>query len=188
MSAPVLDIAAAAAILARGGVIAYPTEAVWGLGCDPLDHDAVARLLQIKQRAVDKGLILVASQVQQLHGLVDLGALPAARLQVVQASWPGPHSWIVPVGPGAPAWISGQHRGIAVRISAHPTVRALCEACGHALVSTSANLAGEPAASRRDALDPRLLQQLDGVMEGETGGAARPSTLADALTGAALRI
>lgn len=142
MSAPIVDVAAAAAVLAGGGVIAYPTEAVWGLGCDPLNHTAVARLLQIKQRAVDKGLILVASRVQQLQGLVDLGSLPLPRLQVVQASWPGPHTWIVPVGPGAPAWIGGQHRGIAVRISAHPTVRALCEAWGHALVSTSANLAG----------------------------------------------
>lgn len=187
MSAPTLDVAAAAAVLAGGGVIAYPTEAVWGLGCDPLDNIAVARLLRIKQRAVDKGLILVAAHVQQLQGLVDLRSLPPARLQVVQASWPGPHTWIVPVGPGAPAWIRGQHRGIAVRISAHPTVRALCESWGHALVSTSANLAGEPPAARCEALDPRLLRQLDGLVAGETGGATRPSTIADALTGEALR-
>ena len=116
----------AIAILERGGVIAYPTEGVWGLGCDPLDEAAVLRLLALKQRRVDKGLILVAASVAQLDGLVDWQALGAATRDEVLASWPGPHTWIVPATTRVPHWISGAHDSIAVRVSAHPVVARLC--------------------------------------------------------------
>lgn len=177
----------AAAAIRRGGVIAYPTEAVWGLGCDPASEAATRRLLSIKQRPVDKGLILVASHLEQLRRFVDLDSLAPERLDEVLSTWPGPHTWILPASHAAPAWITGSHPGVAVRVSAHPVVAALCEACGHALVSTSANLAGEPPARHRDGLDPALLQQLDGVVDGETGGLQRPTPIRDAATGAALR-
>src|SRR5690606_36801243 len=149
--------------------------------------DTVLRLLRIRQRPVDKGLSLVASCVDQLDGLVDLDALPAECLQAVLETWPGPHTWVLPRGASAPSWISGTHPGIAVRISAHPVVAALCEACESAMVSTSANLTGQPPARRRHELDPALLDQLDGVIHGETGGSERPSTIVDALSGADLR-
>lgn len=177
----------AAGAIGRGGVIAYPTEAVWGLGCHPLNETATLRLLSIKQRAVAKGLILVASHLDQLREFVDLDHLAPERLEEIHASWPGPHTWIVPAGPAAPAWVTGARPGIAVRVSAHPVVAALCDACGHALVSTSANRAGDPPARRQDALDRTLLQRLDGMVEGETGGLERPTPIRDAATGAALR-
>ncbi len=177
----------AAAVIRRGGVIAYPTEAVWGMGCDPLNEAATRRLLSIKQRSVDKGLILVASHLDQLHGYVDLGVLPRERVGEVFSTWPGPHTWILPAGSAAPAWITGARSSIAVRVSAHPAVVALCDACGHTLVSTSANRAGEPSASQQEALDPALLQELDGVLEGETGGLKRPTPIRDAATGVAMR-
>lgn len=177
----------AAAAIRRGGVIAYPTEAVWGLGCDPLNEAATLRLLSIKQRHADKGLIVVASHLDQLRGFVDLGALACERLEEVLSTWPGPNTWVVPAGTAAPAWVTGAHSGIAVRVSAHATVAALCVACGHALVSTSANLSRQPPASRRDALDPALLLQVDGLVEGETSGLHRPTSIRDAVTGAAFR-
>ena len=184
---PRLDIDAAAAALRRGGVLAYPTEAVFGLGCDPFDEAAVLRLLDIKQRGVDKGLILVAAAVAQLDGLVDWNALPADRVDAVHADWPGPHTWIVPAASRMPRWITGAHDGVAVRISAHPVIAALCSAFGGPLVSTSANLGGMPPARHADALDPALLDHIDGVVAGDVGSLTQPTAIRDARTGAVLR-
>ena len=188
MSSVPLSIADAVAALRRGGVIAYPTEAVWGLGCDPFDETAVLRLLAIKQREVAKGLILVAARRVQFDGLLDWSALPPERVAAVDASWPGPNTWIVPATARVPRWITGSHSGVAVRVSDHPVVIALCEAFGGPLVSTSANRAGEPPAFSREALDPQLLAQLDGVSEGETGGLSAPTAIRDALSGSVLRL
>jgi len=177
----------AATALNQGGVIAYPTEGVWGLGCDPLNQAAVMRLLDIKQRPLDKGLILIAAHLDQLKPLLDLAALPTDRLAAVLATWPGPHTWIMPAHPSAPRWITGTHDSIAVRISAHPVVIALCDAFGGALVSTSANPAGAWPAKTVDAFDPALLAQIDGIVEGEVGGLERPTPIRDARDGSALR-
>lgn len=188
MSASPLSIADAATALRAGGVIAYPTEAVWGLGCDPRDEQAVLRLLAIKRRDVDKGLILIAARLEQLRPYLDMAKVPAQRLGEVLASWPGPHTWVMPASSEAPPWITGMHTGIAVRISAHAGVVALCSAYGDAIVSTSANLAGQPAPRAREALDAALLPLVDGVMSGETGGGAAPTSIRDALTGATIRL
>ena len=177
----------AAAALHRGGVIAYPTEAVWGLGCDPFDEAAVHRLLAIKQRPVDKGLILIAASLQQFDGLLDWEALPNDRAEDVFATWPGPNTWIVPTTGRVPHWITGAHDGVAARVSAHPDVVALCSAFGGPLVSTSANRSGEPASHALSDCTPALLALVDGVLIGETGGLARPTQIRDARTGAVLR-
>ena len=182
-----LSIHDAATVLQTGGVVAYPTEGVWGLGCDPRDQEAVLRLLAIKQRTVDKGLILIASHLDQLRPFLDIAAMPIDNLAAVLASWPGPHTWIMPASSDAPQWITGVHAGIAVRISAHAPVIELCNAFGGALVSTSANLSGQPAPRTRMGLDPELLRQVEGVLHGETGGRSAPTVIHDAITGAALR-
>lgn len=174
-------------LLRNGGVIAYPTEAVWGLGCDPANEAAVLKLLALKQRPIEKGMILVAADVAQLQGWVQLDALPADRRDAVIESWPGAHTWVVPAGAKAPRWITGEHTGIAVRVSAHPLVSALCRAWGGPLVSTSANLAGKPPARQRDRLDPALLAQLDGLLDGATGGLEQPTPIRIASTGQVLR-
>lgn len=175
------------ATLKAGGVIAYPTEAVWGLGCDPSNEAAVMKLLALKQRPIEKGMILAAAEPAQLEGWVQLDALAEDRRRAVLDSWPGANTWIVPAGPRAPYWITGEHTGIAVRVSAHPLVQALCRAWGGPLVSTSANLAGEPPARSREQLDPTLLKQLDGLLEGATGGLAQPTQIRVAATGQVLR-
>lgn len=189
MNAPLpLPLSAAVEWLQHGGVIAYPTEAVWGVGCDPFDEAAVRRLLAIKERPVEKGLILIAADLDQLRPCLDLDALPVDRLAEVLASWPGPHTWVMPASARVPHWLTGEHAGIAVRVSAHPQVIALCRGCGGPLVSTSANLSGQPAPHARAGLDPALLERLDGVSEGETGGLERPSSIRDALTGQPFRL
>ena len=187
MSVPVLSIADAVAVLRRGGLVACPTEGVWGLSCDPFDEAAVLRLLALKQRTVDKGLILVAATPAQFEGIADWEPLPPGRKAEILASWPGPNTWIVPVTARVPRWISGEHDGVALRVSAHPVMAELCAAFGGPLVSTSANRAGEPAARNLAALDPAVLAATDGRVAGETGARDRPSDIRDARTGALLR-
>jgi L-threonylcarbamoyladenylate synthase len=182
-----LNIASAVALLIRGGVLAYPTEAVWGLGCIPFDGEAVHRLLAIKRRPVDKGLIVVGAQASQFDALVDWQALDAAQCERVAASWPGANTWVLPARASAPAWITGGRADIAVRVSAHPVVAALCTRLGGPIVSTSANLAGAAPAPRRDGRDAPLRALVDGVCEGETGGLAAPTAIRDARSGTVLR-
>jgi L-threonylcarbamoyladenylate synthase len=179
--------AQAAHVLHAGGVVAYPTEAVWGLGCDPFDEAAVLRLLALKQRAIEKGLILVAASLDQFDGLLDWDALPTDRAEAVYASWPGPHTWIVPTTSRVPRWITGMHDGVAARVSAHPEVVALCEAFAGPLVSTSANPAGSPPPRDPGAFDRGLFGRLDGIVEGRTGTLAAPTAIRDARDGRVLR-
>lgn len=173
-------------MLRDGGVIAYPTEAVWGLGCDPMHADAVQRLLALKQRPVEKGLILVAADLAQVQPWLD--ALPVARREAVLATWPGPVTWLLPdPDQRIPAWIRGHHQSVALRVSAHPQVQALSRAFGGLLVSTSANPAGLPPA--RTALDVHRYfgEAVDAMVPGETGGLDKPTAIRDALTGETLR-
>lgn len=181
------DLDRVIAAVRAGGVIAYPTEAVWGLGCDPFDQAAVTRLLQLKQRPVDKGLILVAATPAQFDGLLDWPTLPDERRAAVLASWPGPHTWIMPATARVPHWITGRHDSVAVRVSAHPLVAQLCTGFGGPLVSTSANPAGAEPPRTLDAFDPGLRAGVDAILPGATGELAAPTTIRDALGGGVLR-
>jgi len=182
-----VDADAAARVLQRGGIVAYPTEAVWGLGCDPRDEAATLRLLALKQREVAKGLILIAAGEAQLAPFVYFDALSESQRLAMRATWPGPNTWIVPASADAPRWITGEHDGIAVRVTAHPGVIALCRAFDGAIVSTSANRAALPAVAAFDDLDPAVVAGVDAVLEGDTGGLERPSAIRDARNGAVLR-
>lgn len=173
--------------LRQGGVIAYATEAVFGLGCDPDDEQAVRRLLAIKQRPLEKGLILIAADWAQLAPYVDAGRLPPERLQAVLASWPGPFTWIMPVRLSTPRWLTGQFDSLAVRVSAHPQVQALCRAFGKPLVSTSANLSGQPPCRSDDEVRRQLTGRLDYVLPGRVGGRNNPSEIREALSGRLIR-
>ncbi|MFM4745012.1 Sua5/YciO/YrdC/YwlC family protein [Aeromonas dhakensis] len=177
----------AVAALQHDGVIAYATEAVFGLGCDPDSEAAVQRLLAIKQRPVEKGLILIAADLVQLQDYIDLEQLTSEQLAKVEASWPGPFTWIMPARPDTPAWLTGQFDTLAVRVTAHPQVQALCRAFGKPLVSTSANLTGEEPARRLADIGELLASQLAYILPGEVGGQANPSEIKDARTGAVIR-
>lgn len=182
-----VDPHAAAALLRSGGLLIYPTESVWGLGCDPFDDAALARLLALKQRAASKGLILIAADLDQLAPLIDLHALTDTQRKAVVDSWPGPFTWTVPCSPRVPAHLRGEHETLAVRVTAHPVAAALCRAFGAPLVSTSANLAGQPAPRARADIDPQMLAGVDALVAGETGDLAQPTAIRDARSGAVLR-
>ncbi|MWV10886.1 tRNA threonylcarbamoyladenosine biosynthesis protein RimN [Pseudomonas sp. R-28-1W-6] len=173
-----------AQIVRQGGVIAYPTEAVWGLGCDPWNGEAVERLLALKDRPLHKGLILVADNIRQFDFLLE--DLPERWVDRLASTWPGPNTWLVPHQDRLPAWITGQHNSVALRVSDHPLVRDLCALTGP-LVSTSANPAGRPSARSRLRVEQYFHDQLDGVLGGALGGRRNPSLIRDLQTGDVIR-
>ena len=172
----------AARILNEGGVVAYPTEGVFGLGCVPLFEDAVQRILSIKQRDPSLGLILIAASSSQLAPYAVMPDEPGLAGSLAQ-----PVTWVLPAKPATPSWIRGRHPGVAVRISAHPVAAALCDAAGSALVSTSANVAGQPPARNSIVLRRRFGQLVDYVVPGDCGPARGASEIRDYASGTVLR-
>jgi len=174
----------AVCLLRRGGLLAYPTEAVYGLGCDPLNGAAVARLLALKERPLHKGLILIAAEPAQLAPFI--APLDDRQWAPALATWPGPHTWLFPAAPGLPAWINGGGPSVAVRVTAHPLAAELCRRFGGALVSTSANLSGRPPA-RTPLQVRRRCPGVDAILHGATGGLARPTPIRHLLDGRLVR-
>src|SRR5512144_727464 len=160
------NLDACVATLRAGGVVAYPTEAVYGLGCDPQNRDAFDRLFAIKRRPPTQGVLLIAADVAQVERYIDLDAVPAEAMQRAKSTWPGPHTWIFPRSASTPSWLAGAHSGIALRVTAHPPAAELCRAFGGALVSTSANRHGEPPARTADAVRVALGDEIDAVLNG----------------------
>ena len=175
------ELQRAAQVLKHGGIVAYPTEYCFGLGCDPANRDAVLRLLLLKHRPVKKGLIVLAADTRQLAPYIE--SIPAPVL----ATWPGPHTWLLIPRRGVPGWITGRHDRIAVRVTAHAQAAALCHAAGMAIVSTSANRSGEiPARSDRE-VTRRFGKLVDYILPGKVGKAPAPTPIRDALTGKLVR-
>jgi L-threonylcarbamoyladenylate synthase len=180
-------VARVARCVRAGGVVAYPTEGVYALGCDAGDGAAVARVLALKARDAGRGFIVIAATMRQLEPCLDLAALPRALCARLEASWPGPVTWVVPARAHTPRWLTGGRATLAVRVTAHPLARALCEAAGCALVSTSANRAGRPPA--RTALAVRRIfgARIDALLAGACGPLRGPTEIRDLLTGRILR-
>ncbi|WP_338116774.1 L-threonylcarbamoyladenylate synthase [Vibrio tubiashii] len=166
--------------LMDGEVIAYPTEGVFGVGCDPDNSEAVRKLLDLKQRPADKGLILIAASYQQLIPYIDESQLTQEQLIRVKQSWPGPVTWIMPSSERVSRWVSGQHQSIAVRVTDHPLVQKMCNAFGKPLTSTSANLSGQPPCMTSEEVYMQFGYDQIAVLEGQTGGREKPSEIRDA--------
>lgn len=175
----------AAALLRQGGVLAYPTEAVWGLGCDPFNSRAVQRLLLLKQRDPTKGVILIAASIEQFKPW--LTDITPAQYAVLKQSWPGPQTWLVKDNGYTPELIRGKHAKVALRVSNHPWVVALCEAFDGPLVSTSANTAGQPPLQTYTEIEHTFGDDVDMVLKGTLGGLDRPTRITDLATGEVLR-
>lgn len=170
-------------VLRHDGVIAYPTESVYGLGCDPMSQQAVERILQLKQRPVHKGLIIIAANLQQLQPYIDINEEETGII-LRQTS---PMTWVVNKSALTPVWISGQHHKIAIRVSSHPVVQALCNLLDDAIVSTSANPAGAPPAENILQVRRYFPEQLDMYIAGTTGPLDKPTPITDIHTGKSLR-
>ena len=179
------DLQSAVHALHQGQIVACPTEAVWGLSCDPDNDEALAHLMRLKQRDPAKGVIVVAASIDQLQPW--LAGLPLELHAPLVASWPGPNTWLVPDNGRSHALVRGAHKSVALRVTAHPVMQALCNAFGGPVVSTSANLASEPPAMTADEVSALFGDELGAVIHGELGDNPRPSTIRDLVSGQVLR-
>jgi L-threonylcarbamoyladenylate synthase len=170
--------------LRQGGVVAYATESCFGLGCDPRNYRAVRKILKLKGRPQNKGLILIGADFRQLAPFV--APLTQQEIGSLANYWPGPTTLLLPAARRAPKWLTGGHASIALRVTAHPDAAWLCKQLGMALVSTSANRAGNKPykthAACRKAFGASVL-----VLPGRIGKRKRPSTIMDFKSGRILR-
>lgn len=176
------NIRQAALAVKQGGIIAYPTEAVYGLGCDPYQEAAVHQLLVLKKRPIEKGLILVARHLNQLDDFIE----PLSNEQKERIQNNRHTTWLVPAS-HAPTWLRGKHNTLAVRLSAHPVVQQLCSALDQPIVSTSANPAGRNPAQNSLQCHHYFHQELDIIVNADTGSLEQPTEIRDLLTQRVIR-
>lgn len=174
----------AARVLRDGGVIAYPTEAVFGLGCDPNNEQAVQRILALKHRDVRKGLLLIGGSYAHIAPWIKVSTQQA---QFLETGWPYATTYLIDASDKVPGWVRGEHSKVGVRLTQHPIAAALCNAFGGLLVSTSANVSGADPARTSDQCREQFGDQLDLVIDGECDSHARPSTIIDLASGDILR-
>lgn len=167
-------LANAVTAIQQHGVICYPTEGVWGLGCHPQSVQAFDKLLTIKQRPADKGVILIAAEMAQVHPYADIS--PECLSQLMDL-WPGFVTCILPKAMDCPAYLCGQHDNIAIRITAYEPVKALCLAANTALVSTSANLSGQPTVTNIEQAKTVFGDAVDVYLDASLGGESKSSRI-----------
>ena len=180
-----LTVSQAAKRLQDGEVIAYPTEAVYGLGCDPGNEAAVRRILELKDRPVEAGLILISDTFERLEPFTR--PVGDGHMEKAMSLWPGPVTWLFPRGDNVPDWLAGSHDTVAFRLTAHPVCRALCRAFGAAIVSTSANPGQSEPARSVSQVQRYFGTSIGGVVEGELGGDDSPSEIRDLASDRVLR-
>lgn len=164
--------------LKKNEVVAYPTEAVFGLGCNPNSKSAVEKLLILKQRPVEKGLILVAHKLDLLLPFIDESRLKQSHWQLLTQQYDCPTTWVVPAKLSVPKFITGQFDSVAVRLCTHPAVAQLCEQTGFALTSTSANLSGLPPCKTAQQVRSQFGEFFP-VLDMAVGNAVNPSEIRD---------
>ena len=179
------QINSAVQILKNGGIIAYPTESVYGLGCDPFNQEAVKKLISLKERNEDKGLILIAAEFEQVAPLLE--KLEPDLDERVKKTWPGAITWLWPAKSSTSTLLKGKHNTLAIRITDHPVAKKLCELFGGAIVSTSANKSGEDAAKTVDEVSSSFKNQIDYIINGETSGLNSPTEIRDVISGRVIR-
>src|SRR6266853_1981923 len=188
-------LAEAVTILLAGGVVAMPTDTLYGLAADPFSSAAVARVFAVKGRPAERAMPLVAADVDQVVSQV--GPLSEIAHRLASRYWPGPLTLLVTRPPSLPAEVAGGRDEIGVRVPAHAVPRELCRACGRMLTATSANVRGEPASNDPDEV-LRSLGRVSVGGSGDTGGVAllldagrtpggAPSTIVD-VTGREVRL
>ena len=163
----------AARIIAQGGVVCHATEGVWGFACDPFCAAAVQRVLDIKARPADKGLLVIGATREDFS--VELAACTPAQTEAVCVTWPGAHTWILPNSRFS-ALITGGRPTVGCRVPAHAQARSLCAAAG-VLVSTSANLSNEAASVTHDEAEAQFASLVDLVLPGEVNNPGHASTI-----------
>ena len=179
-----LRVSLAARAIRDGRVVAHPTEGVWGLACNPFDHNAVMRVLALKGRQWQKGLIVIGATIETFAP--ELAALDTERVKRIAAEWPGAVTWLV-ANVRFPRWITGRHPTVAIRVPAHAQAMRLCAAVGGPIVSTSANPAGRSPARSALAVRRYFGNSIDFVLDGALGDRKGPSEIRNASMNTSVR-
>lgn len=175
----------AASIVNQGGIVAYPTESCFGLGCDPRDNAAIRRLLHIKRRSYKQGLIIIGAGYEQIK--MYIADTESEIPTEVFDSWPGPYTWLLPTRAGVSKWLRGEHSTIAVRVTTHNTAAGLCRYAGKAIVSTSANRHERVPTRYAESIEKEFAELVDYILPGKCGDATKPSEIRDAASGEVIR-
>ncbi len=170
--------------VSQGAVFGYPTDTIWGLGCHPLIASSVARLLRIKNREADKGLILLSSRLDYCRAYIDVNDEDAKTIGQIQDH---PTTWLVPASEYCPIWIRGNQATVAIRISNHPLIQILCNGLKSPLVSTSANRSGRANARNRIQMQKQFARELDAIIGGFSTGSNAVSEIKSLDTGSTIR-
>ena len=172
-------------VLKEGGIVLYPTEGVYGLGCDPFNETAVLRLLKIKKRDVSKGLILIAASWDQVKDLVKIDL---TKRSIIKSNDSVPTTWVFPSTKETPRWITGKFRSIAIRVTKHPEVKKICQKFGGPIVSTSANITKQLAIKKLTQVDKKILNSVDYILLGKIGVLGKPTQICNIRTGKIIRV
>ncbi|QCI22320.1 L-threonylcarbamoyladenylate synthase type 1 TsaC [Buchnera aphidicola (Lipaphis pseudobrassicae)] len=173
-------------MLRSKNVIAYPTESMFGLGCDPNSKEATIKLLNLKKRNIEKGLILVASNFNQIKMYINENVLSKEQKKKIFSFWPGPFTFLLPASSKAPFWITGKFNTIAVRISAHISIIKLCNTFGNAIVSTSANVTNMAPSITSEQVFEYFGRDFP-LLHGEIGIEKNPSKIINIINGRLIR-
>lgn len=175
----------AAEVIGEGGVVAYPTESCFGLGCDPDNVTAIKRILEIKRRSRNKGLILIADRFARFRKYLE--DIEPAVQQAALASWPGPTTWLWPARPATSPWLIGDHDTLGVRVTNHWIAAKLSQLGASALVSTSANRAGQKMLRTSRQVAQEFNGEVDFIVNASIGSMTAPSRIVDCRSGDILR-
>jgi L-threonylcarbamoyladenylate synthase len=170
--------------VSKGAVFGYPTDTIWGFGCHPLIASSVARILRIKDRSPDKGLILLSSKVEYCLNYV---ALDSGQLEPLLRATDHPTTWLVPASMDCPAWIRGNYPTVAIRITSHPLLEFLCDRLQAPIVSTSANRSGKATVRNSVQMHKQFGAELDFIVSGFATGSNRPSEIKSLLDRTTIR-
>ncbi len=182
-----LDIKKAIQVLTEGGVIICPTEGIYGFSCIANNLDAVKRIIEIKKRDNNKGLILVSDSIEKVKNLIDIDKIPKKSLDLMHELWPGHHTFVVPCNSNVDPLLTGNRNTIAIRISNFHVLSSLCKDLPYPIVSTSANISGHDPLTTIDMLEKEFGDVVDYILKKNCQGLKKSSTIHDALTGQILR-
>lgn len=182
-----IDYQKAVDVIKSGGVIAYPTESVYGIGGDPFNNNVVKKILSIKNRPLEKGMILVCSSFEQAKDLIALEQLSQTHIDHLLSKWPGPYTFIVPASDKVPKSITGNKDTVAIRVSSNPTICKLCSLYGKPIISTSCNVTGQKPLLTYDMVCARFDNIIDFILNDKVEGLQNTTTIVNLLTSEVLR-
>ena len=170
--------------LKSGEVIGYPTEAVYGIGCDPWNQSSVEKIAKIKGRKKRQTFLMVASSIDQLTDLIDISRLSSQ----VKSSWPGHTTWLIKAKENVPYWLQDEQTNkVGVRISNHPLVRELCSEYGKPIISTSANISGKEEIKNQQEFMKTFSSDINYLVDGDLGDYDKASMIIDMETNKKIR-